>query len=199
MTSNRRTLALLALLPLAAACGGDGGAAASTTLAPATTAAAPGVTAAVDWTARTITVDGHDGPPVAFCEGAAPLLCVGEPGELLGVIALVTVAGGAADRREGCDPDVELEAHETADADVAGHDGFRYGLTASIGDRVVERVVGHGAVVGDDLHLLVLNALADDGCLARESELPLDVARQLEPVVAAIAAGSSGLPAPATT
>lgn len=201
------------LAAILAACDGSGAGseqAATTTVPPA----APSVTASVDWEARTVEVDGLEGYEIEFCEGEAPFLCVSEDGEWIGGIELASfpgdelLAGGAQawlddflstiadDRRRGCDPGFEVTGDDLEPAPFAGADGFRYGFTGTIGGRVVERVVGHAVVVGGDSHLLVLNGLADDGCLAREGELPVDAVDDLVPALAALAEGSTNLPSP---
>lgn len=174
------------------------------------------VRASVDWKARTVSISDSRGYTIEFCEGAGPLLCVSKPGEdVLGVIELISrtdgaeltrvgapdwaeefIASIAADRAKGCDPAYKLTPDRTIGADVAGRPGFRYSFTGAINGKTVERVVGFGTVIQGDLHILVLNALADNGCLNRESELPLADAKKLEPVVAALASGSTNLPNP---
>lgn len=174
------------------------------------------VRASVDWQARTVSISDSRGYTIEFCDGAGPLLCVRKPGEeVLGVIELISrtdgadltrvgapdwaedfIASIAADRAKGCDPAYKLTPDRTVGADVAGRPGFRYSFTGAINGRTVERVVGFGTVISGDLHILVLNALADNGCLNRESELPLTDAKRLEPVVAALASGSTNLPNP---
>lgn len=201
----RRVLPLLLVLT-AAACGADDDpddAAPSTTTT--STTAAPAVTASVDWTARTATVEGT-AYGVAFCEGDAPLLCLTSPeGESIGVIehawyddvpdlesfAEDFAASMTRDRTEHCDPAFELEPLETTPSTLFGTDAVRYGYTGSIDGREVERVVGHAADIGDELHIVTANFLADDGCLSREMELPIDAADELEPVLDAIVAGST--------
>ena len=208
--------ALFASMVLLAACGSgrDAGApAASSTSTSTSTPPGSAVTATVDWAARTVDLKGASGYEIRFCDGDAPILCVARDGELIGGIELVTFPGGAealddgadawaadhyrtltADRREGCDPAYELDPDEIEAVTFAGQQGYRYGFTGSIDGRPVERVIGIGAARGDDLHLLVLNALADDGCLAREGELDLTAAADLDRVLDALAAGSANLP-----
>ena len=179
------------LLPLllVVACGGGRGA--DPDGAPATE-----VSATIDWVARTVTVTGSD-LGVAFCEGEAPLLCVG--GVDGGVIELATFpdssvddfdawaddfyASIGADRIEGCDP-----AYELVGDDVSTVGGWtRYGFSGSVGGVEQERVVGYARNDGTSLVLLVANALADDACLSRESELPLALMDDVEPVLEALA------------
>jgi hypothetical protein len=161
--------------------------------------------ATVDWTSRTATVTGTD-LGVAFCEGEAPLLCITSPeGGSLGVIehaefeavpdldafAADFAASMETDRTEHCNPSFELEPDETTPTTLFGEDGVRYGYTGTVAGELVERVVGHAAIVDDRLHLVVANFLADDGCLARESELPIAMVDDVEPILDAVAAGST--------
>lgn len=190
-----------------AACSGDDDPTAATTTSTSTTSTtAPAVTASVDWTARTVTVDGTS-YGVAFCEGDAPLLCVTSPsGEHLGVIEHAEydpvpdldgfaddfAASMREDRVSHCDPDFALEPDETTPTTLFGEPGVRYGYTGTIGGDVVERVVAHASLVEDRLHLVTANFLADDGgCLSRESELPVDAVEDVEPILDAVVAGST--------
>ena len=215
MTRVQLVVVAVAVVGVLAACGGDDDdRAAPSTTTTTTSAPESAVEATVDWRARTVSVDGLDGYEVEFCEGDAPILCVTRAGEWIGGIELASFPGGAealedgaeawaaehhrtiaADRVEGCDPDYELTPDEVEAVPFGSLDGYRYGFTGSVDGRDIERVVGIGAVDDGDLHLLVLNALADDGCLARESELPLDAADDLAPALAALAAGTVALPA----
>ena len=200
---------LIVSLVFLTGCGGDDepakGATATTVLGR--------VSAEVDWVQRSVTVrDEDDGPDIRFCEGEAPLLCVERDGTHLGVIELASYpADGiddlaawarafyetmAADRSAGCDPAIEVVGDDPVRAMFAGHDGIRYGYTATIDGRPVERVLAHAAVVDGTLWLLTANALADESCLARESELPIDVMADLEPVLAGLAHGSELPPLP---
>lgn len=190
---------------LVGACGGDDDDEVVATTAPTPTTVP--VDVEVDWVERRIVVDGDVAFDLNFCDGEAPVLCVSRDGAQLGVLELGTYEGEAvadfdawaddfyesmrADRIAACDPDYELDGDVPRSAPFARRDGIRYGFTGLVDDRVVERVIGHAVNDGADLRVLVANALADDGCLARESELPLAVLDELEPVVAAIAAGSS--------
>jgi len=163
------------------------------------------VTATVDWTARIVTVEGTEFG-VAFCEGEAPLLCITSPdGDHLGAFehaefdAVDDLEAHAKefsmtmreDRVAGCDPAFELEPATTVETTLFGAPGVRYGYTGSIAGREVERVVAHAANVDGRLHLVTANFLADDGCMSRESELPIGVADALEPVLDAVVAGST--------
>ena len=206
-------LASAVVLALLTGCGSDddGGAAAD----PTTTTSRPpaAVTASVDWVDRTVEVEGVEGFDIDFCEGDAPILCVSRDGEWIGGVELASFPGGAGalddgveawvddlvrtledDRRRGCDPSYALTADDTEAVPFAEREGFAYRLTGTVDGRSVERVAGVGVVDGAHLHLLVLNALSDDACLARESELPLDAADDLEPVLRALAAGTTALP-----
>jgi hypothetical protein len=196
------------LAALVAACGG------SEVAAPPTVPVADvSVTASVDWEARTVEVTGLDGYEIRFCEGEAPVLCVSRGGDWVGAIELVSFPDGgsllgraveawaaelydstAADRAIGCGPAYDIVGDDPEPEPFAGGEGHRYGFTGTVNGRVVERTVGHVAVIDGDLHLLVVNALADDGCLGRESEVPVDAVDDLETVLAALAAGSTNLP-----
>ena len=209
-TTRLRAALVVVATGLLAACAGGGNSATPTTT---TTGPATEVSATVDWRARTVDVAGLEGFGIGFCEGEAPFLCVSRDGAVIGAIELVSFPGGGAaldggvdawvadhvgslaeDRRAGCDPGYQLTADDTGSVPFAGLPGYRYGFTGEIGGRPVERVVGAGVVADGHLHLLVLNALADDGCLAREGELPLDAVDDLAPVVEALAAGTVALP-----
>lgn len=201
----RRVLPLLLLI---AACSGDDDptAAPTTTSTTSTTAPAAGVTATVDWTARTVTIEGTS-YGVAFCEGDAPLLCITSPDEEhLGVIEhaefdpVPDLDGFSADfaasmrddRVSYCDPDFELDPDETTPTMLFGQAGVRYGYTGTIGSSVVERVVAHASIVEDRLHLVTVSFLADEGgCLSREAELPIDSIEDVEPILDAVVAGST--------
>jgi len=163
------------------------------------------VTATVDWTARTVSVTGSS-LGVAFCEGDAPLLCVTDgAGAALGVIEhaeydpvpdLEAFADDFAvtmrrDRTEHCNPAFELTQTETEPSTLFGADGVKYGWSGSLDGEVVERVIGHAAIVEDRLHIVTANLLGEGGCLARESELPLQVLEDAEPLLDAIVAGST--------
>jgi hypothetical protein len=198
-------------LALLASCGTGGG---TGTAAPTTVPVNDvRVEATVDWTARTLTISGLDGYELDFCEGEGPFLCVVRDGEWIGAIELGTWAddGGVLDdgpdawvadflsaleedRRTGCHPDFQLAGVDAEPMPFGGATGFRYGFTGSIDGRPVERVVNHLVVIDGAVHVLSLNALADDGCLAREGELPLDAVDDLLPALAAIAAGTTSLP-----
>lgn len=166
----------------------------------------PRIEASVDWRARTVSVEGFDQYTIEFCEGAGPLLCVSKPGEdVLGVIELITrsdrsfnapsfLADIERDRKQGCPGYVMRGKSRTAD--LAGVAGTHYSWTGELNGRTVEHVVGIAAVNNAGLHILVMNALADNGCLNRESELPLTDATKLEPVLVALAKGSTNLPNP---
>ena len=212
MKTTLKAAGAVVLLAVLAACG-DGGTQTTGRAAPTTAPIATvEIDAAVDWDARTVEVDGLDGYDIEFCDGDAPMLCVTRAGDPIGIIELASfpddeaLAAGieawsdelvttiAEDRRIGCHPAFEVVGDEPRPAPFAGEDGYRYGFTGRIADRVVERVVGHVAAVGGTLHVLTVNALADDGCLARESELPLDAVVDLTPVLAALADGSTNLP-----
>jgi hypothetical protein len=190
---RRALLPFLPLLLLVACGGGDAPDVAATEDDP--------MAATVDWAARTIEVDLDSPFDVNFCEGDAPLLCVTDDGEQLGVIELATFPGEVddldawaasfydsvrADRVAACDPGYELVGDDVTEAGGWG----RYGFTGSV-DEPVERVVGYARNVAGSLQLIVANALVDDGCLSRESELPLDVMDDLEPLLAAIVEGST--------
>ena len=210
MKTMRAAVAVMTVGVLAA-CGGETSTASSpTTVEPRP----PSVEAVVDWRVRAVEVTGAGEFAIEACEGDAPFLCVSRGGETIGAIELATYPAGAsalkdgpavwaaelfdtvvADRRTGCDPTYRLAPLEIEELPFAGETGFRYGFTGSTDDGIVEEVRGHGVLIGGDLHLLVLNALADDGCLAREGELPLDAVEDLTPVLAALAAGSTNLPA----
>jgi hypothetical protein len=193
----RRALVLLPLLLLVACGGGDDPDVAATEDDPV----AP--VATVDWAARTIELDGDLPFDVRFCDGDAPLLCVTDGGAQLGVIELATFPSSAvedfgawassfyasmrADRVEACDPGYELEGDDVA---VDG-EWMRYGFTGAVDGVATERVVGYARNDGSSLQLIVANALADDACLARESELPLGAMDDVEPLLAAIVAGST--------
>lgn len=215
MKTTMKAAGAVVLLGLLAACG-DGGTETTGRAAPSTVPVADvevGIEAAVDWASRTVEVEGLDGYGIEFCEGDAPLLCVERGGEWIGVIELASfpdeealdegieawaddfVTTMAEDRRVGCDPAFEVVGDEPTPAPFAGEDGHRYGFTGRIDGRVVERVVVHVAAVDGTLHLLTVNGLADDGCLSRESELPVDAVDDLTPVLAALAHGSTNLPA----
>ena len=217
-----RVAAVVVSAAVFAACGSGSDPSASTpTTAPGT---APGPTvvdgnaateATVDWEARTVTVsNGPDGYMFDFCDGDAQMICVDVDGETIGSFELGTYPAdgvvlddqGAeawaaefvetigADRKAGCDQGFEVVADDVIPADFAGEGGVRYGYTARLAGRVAERVVVHAAVVDGALRVLALNALGADGCMGRELELPLDVAEDLTPTVAAFAAGSVNLP-----
>lgn len=207
MKTFLRAAALAIALAVVAACSGGG----DTTTAPTVPVADSTVTADVDWAARTVTVTGVDGYDIDFCEGEAPILCVTRGGEWIGGIELLSFSGGTLlddvdrwfadfvtsmgdDRRMGCDPAYEIEGDDLEPASFAAADGHRYGFTGRIDGRVVERVIGYAADIDGTTHLLTMNALADDGCLAREGELPVDAVDDLEPVLAALAGGSTNLP-----
>jgi len=216
---HRRRLAAAASLVLVAvllaACGDDGDAdraaprPTTTTPTPTTTTTPPA--AAVDWRARTVDADGvSESIDVAFCEGEAPFLCLSDAatGEHLGIVehldyphtdadtgaldewAHLHYESVALDRTTHCHPDYRLERDDPTRADVAGADGIRYGFTGTIDGRVVEQTIGYAAVVDGRMHLIVANALADDACLARETELPVAVMADVEPLLAGLAAGS---------
>lgn len=200
----RRSLILLPIL-LVAACGRGGDSAVVAAPDPTPTVPPAPITATVDWTARTITMDGDVAFDVNFCSGDAPLLCITDDGTQLGVLELASFPEPvldfdawassfydsiASDRTAGCDPTYALDGDKPVAAPFAGALGVRYGFVGSAGGRPVERVLGYAINDAGSLRLLVANALADDACLARESELPLDVIDDLEPVLAAIAAGS---------
>jgi hypothetical protein len=203
----RRSLALV--LILLAACGGSGDsesdAATTSTTVRRTTSTTAGITASVDWTARTLAITGPAPVDIRFCDGDGPFLCVSRGDELLGSVELARFDGEvadfdtwatdfydsmAADRIAGCDPAYRLEGADPEVAPVAGALGVRYGFVGRVRGVPVERVLGFAINDGGSLRILVANALADDGCLHRDSELPLDAMDELEPVLAAIAAGS---------
>lgn len=199
----RRSLILLPILLAACGRGGDGAVVAAPD--PTTTQPPAALTATVDWRARTITVDGDVPFDVNFCDGEAPLLCITDDGTQLGVLELATFPEPvtdfdawassfydsiASDRVTGCDPTYALDGEKPVAASFAGAVGVRYGFVGTTDGNPVERVVGFAINDAGSLRLLVANALADDGCLHRESELPIDVMDELEPVLAAIAAGS---------
>lgn len=197
------------LLILLAACGGAGDserdAATTSATLPRTTSTTAGLTATVDWTARTLVLSGAAPLDVTFCDGDGPFLCIGRDGALLGSVELARFDGEvadfdtwatdfydsmAADRVAGCDPAYRLEGADPEVAPVAGALGVRYGFVGRVRSVPVERVLGFAINDGGALRILVANALADDGCMHRESELPLDAMDELEPVLAAVAAGS---------
>jgi hypothetical protein len=204
----RRVLLLCVLLAVAAGCTGDDDEVLTDTTT-STPAPAEPVTAQVDWTARRISVDGDVPFDINFCEGEAPMLCIVDDGTALGAIELLSyddvirdfVAWGndfyasvEADRRTAC-PTYELQGDVPTPAPFAGAEGVRYGFTGTVESTVVERVIG---VVANDesgtVHLLVANALAEDDvqtCLHKEGELPVDAMDEIEPVLLALAAGSS--------
>lgn len=209
----KRVVLVLAILLTACNSGGEKDEAATPTTT--TVVPTPGF-ASVDWKARTVEFRKFLMEySVNFCEGAGPLICVSLDGDVLGVIELISRTDGSeftkmgapewserfiasirSDRKRGCDPGYDLSPDKTIGATVAGRPGFRYSFTGRIKDRIVERVVGYGTVIKGDLHILVMNALADNGCLNRESELPLQDAKNLEPVLESMAAGSTNLPNP---
>jgi hypothetical protein len=204
----RRALLLCVLLAIVAACTGDDDEVLTDTTT-STTAAADPITAEVDWTARRISVDGDIPFDVNFCEGDAPMLCVVDDGSMLGSIELLSYedviddfaawgndfyASVEADRRTAC-PTYELHGDVPTTAPFAGAKGVRYGFTGTVADTVVERVIG---VVANDgagaVHLLVANALAENDeqtCLHKETELPIAAMDAIDPVLLALAAGSS--------
>jgi hypothetical protein len=200
----RRALVLTVLL--VAACSGRGDDEVRT--ATTTSGSSSSVTATVDWTARTIAVDGDVPFDVNFCEGEAPMLCLVDDGTTLGAIELLSyddeiddfAAWGAdfyasveTDRRTAC-PTYALDGDTPVPAPFGDRNGVRYGFTGTVDGTVVERVVG--VVANDDgtVHLLVANALAGNDvqtCLHREAELPVTAMDAVEPVLLALAAGSS--------
>lgn len=207
----RTALIALAVVLLFGACSNDTREAAPIPADdPAFTTVPPQYAATVDWPARTSDIPAVGGLDIAFCDGDAPLLCVNIGDDVQGVIEHVNRPGegkdlvqGAeawtakffasitADRRKACDASYELTPEPTRDVTVAGQPGFRYSYSGAVGGEPMERVIGFGVVIGADLHLIVTNALADNACLFRESELSLPVARKIEPILGAIAAGSS--------
>jgi hypothetical protein len=194
---------LLPVLLVLVACGGgdDPDVAATEDSVPATP-----LSATVDWADRTIRFDGDTRFDVNFCSGDAPLLCVSDDGTQLGVIELATFptaavddfdawaddfySSVAADRQAACDASYSLDGDSPSPALVGGMSGVRYGFAGSVGDEEIERVVGYAVNAGDDLRLLVVNGLADDACLSRESEVPLGAMAEVEPLLEAIAEGS---------
>ena len=167
----------------------------ATSTSTTTTEAPSNITATVDWRARTVEINGFSAYTIAFCEGAAPLLCVYD-GEIEGVIELVSRREDTFDAKRFLD-DIEADRHKGCPGYVMQRDSSNedhYGFTGRLQNRIVERVVGVRVPSSSGLHLLVMNALADNGCLNRESELPLDVAKSLEPVLKALAKGSKDLP-----
>jgi hypothetical protein len=197
----RRVLPLL-LVALLAACGDGSTRVVATTT---TTVARPvPVTAAVDWAARTIEVDGDIAFDVNFCDGDAPFLCGTDDGAMLGSIELAAYPevvddfdawatrfydAMAADRVAAC-PGYTLDGDDPVDVTFGGLPAVRYGFTGSVGGSPVERVIGYAANDGSTLRLLVANALSDDGCLHRESELPITAMDDRAPILAAVATGS---------
>jgi hypothetical protein len=198
----RRSLLLLPIL--LAACGRDGDGAG--VAAPDLTVPPPvPVTAVVDWDARTVALRGDTRFEVQFCDGDAPVLCIAEDGSHLGAVELGSYEGTVEDFREwadvfyesvetdrvaACDPTYDLDGERPVVASFAGGLGVRYGFVGVADGRPVEQVLGWAINDAGRLRILVANALADDSCLARESELPLEAMDDLEPVLAAVAAGS---------
>ena len=198
----RRFLLLLPILLAACGRGGDGAGVA----APDPTVPPPvPVTAVVDWTARTIDLRGDTRFDVQFCDGDAPVLCIAEEGSHLGAVELGSYDGAVddfsewadvfyesveADRVAACDPTYDLDGQRPVVASVAGALGVRYGFVGIAGGRPVEQVLGWAINDAGRFHILVASALADDACLSRESELSLEAMDALEPVLAAVAAGS---------
>ena len=205
-----RRLLVLVMTAVLVACGGGGDdeddAATSTTNSTSTTTATARITATVDWTARTVELEGQEAFDVEFCEGDAPMLCVSADGEALGAVERISFdAVGdltkwatdfygsiAADRKAGCDPGYELEADRPVPAPFGGIEGIRYAFTGSIDGIVVERVVGYAAERDGKLDLLAANAFSDDFCVERIGELPVVVMAAFEPVLAALAEGTVG-------
>jgi hypothetical protein len=201
----RRTLLLLPIL-LVACGGGDGADVVAPIAEPPVPGAEAPVTATVDWAARTITLDGATRFDVNFCEGDAPFLCVSDDGTPLGSVELARFPDEvddfdewaasfydsiATDRVAGCDPAYALDGADPEVAPFAGALDVQYGFVGTVDGQPVERVLGYAINDAGSLRLLVANALADDGCLHREGELPIDAMDDLEPVLAAIAEGSS--------
>lgn len=212
-TARPRVLlaAAVALALVVAACGGDDDTGRGPTDPPAATV--------VDWTARTVTVDGG-AFAVAFCEGEGPFLCFSRAGEVVGTAELVDfpttshdivtgvhAEGGSdldalralatdfvthftADRAEGCGPDYVVTGDTVSELSVGGHDGLRYGFSATREGQRLERVVQYSVIDGDTLFLLTAGGLEPESCLPREGEFTVADLEAALPVLDRIATGS---------
>ncbi len=160
-------------------------------------------TATVDWASRTAHVP-HDRWTVEFCEGDAPVMCLTDADGAWGGIELsswdtadldvleAAFADGAtaaealdafaeeflttlrADRAEGCGPEYQFTPDASTSTTVAGLPGLRYGFRGIVRGETVEHVVGHAVITDGTLHLFNASGLADDGCLGREGEFPME-------------------------
>lgn len=159
--------------------------------------------AAVDWNARTARIH-DDRWTVEFCEGDAPVLCLENAEGQWGGVELsswpvadldvleAAFAEGAtqaealaayaddflrifeADRAEGCGATYEFVPDTSTPISVDGRPGLRYGFRGVVDGVTVEHVVGHAVLTDRTLHLFNAAGLADDGCLGREGEFPME-------------------------
>lgn len=200
---------------------------------PAPSSAAPGVTPvptssstpdpigplAVDWTDPDLAVELDNGWILRDCDGDAPLLCVHDGDDLLGVLeagssplddelaGILETEGVeatlrhhiaehhgilSADRGRGCADGYRYEEHPTEPALLAGVPALRFGSSGYAGDAEVERNVNYITIWGGQLRSI--SAVANDpgSCVHSDTlvELrPQELAR-LQPELDSLVAGS---------
>lgn len=136
-----------------------------------------------------------DGWRLAPCEAGPMLYCASHDGEVHGVIELMTrpvqtygvahavlQSGGsvddalsaiaqdfqqtfAVDRPEGCGAGYSVTPFGPQQGKVGGRDGIVYGFDGRKDGRHVERALQFATIVGDQLHLIAVNAVEPASCV----------------------------------
>lgn len=225
MTRARISIALAAGLAMAAllasACSSSDAAAPPTDppTSPAPPSTPPTEAIEIDWNDAEATTTLGNGWTVSHCEGDAPLLCVYDGDEWLGVLeagsspldddlaATLEAEGLAAtlaqhveayhatfevDRENGCGPGYGYSALETVEATLAGNLALRYGFVGTRDGVEVERNLSYVSIVDGQLKLITATANDPDSCVYSDEfhELTPAALREFETHLDALAAGS---------
>lgn len=187
---------------------------------PGTPTASPAGAVTVDWNDPDLDVPLAGGWSLRDCLGDAPLLCVHDGDEVLGIIeslrtplgdelaATVATDGTeaalrsyiadyhgtfAADRAEGCAEGYGYEELPTELVTLAGSPALRYGFSGIAPDGTeAERNISYATIVDDELEIVAAVSNSPASCVYSDTmtELTPDELRQLEPQLDALAAGS---------
>lgn len=187
---------------------------------PTTPPTSPAEAVRVDWNDPALDVPLAGGWSLRDCIGDAPMLCVNDGDELLGLIeamrsplgdelaAILRAEGPHAalrryvddyhetfttDRAAGCAEGYGYEQLHTETVVLAGSPALRYGFAGIAADGTeAERNISYVAIVGDQLEIVTVLSNTTASCVYSDTMIELDPSelRQLEPELDALMAGS---------
>lgn len=186
---------------------------------PVPPTAPPSEAVVIDWNDAEGITTFANGWTVRDCEGDAPLLCVYDGDEWLGILeaasspldnelaALLDAEGPAAalahhvesyhatfavDRENRCGPGYGYTALDTVEATLAGHPALRFGFAGTRDGVEVERNLSYVSIFDGQLKLITATANDPDSCVYSDEfrELTPAALREFETHLDALAAGS---------